>query len=425
MLPPTGPLLALAVSAVGTWQAGVRSEVRGVAGAHQRQVLQLDLYEIDPLLDVGIENDSRRARLSASYAPRLLLTSPTGHFDQVNGLAGYHALSLAAGWRPDPRWTLSLGGTGSWGIREVSPLSQPLAEGAVADPRDPPPAPPPSSLQPNAGARQARFASTSVTGSAELQVSARWRLGATATVADGGGRGQAALTVFPRQRDTTVEVRARHDWTERDAVTWSLSGARNDVRDGSVAESAQIALRWDHMVMHRLTTFGGGGVTVTDSHGSDATPSRSAVVLPAAEAGIALAEPEQTPAPAPGTPRPDDVPAGPRAGWSGRAQARLAPYFDPYAGESLTRVEGLIRLGWRASTPFRIEGGAGGASAVTRSRFGPRLALLDVGSWWGFARNVEWGLTLRAGWQEAAPPPVPPWQWGVGVGLLWSTRRTP
>jgi len=417
-------LVASAVSALGSWQLGERSEVRGVGGTRSQRVFQLDLYEITPLLEVGLEDDSRRSRLAASYAPRLVLTSPTGRFDDVGAVAGYHPLSLAARWRPDPRWALSLAGSRAWGVREISPLSQALAPGAVSDPRDPPPAPPPSSLQPNAGARQASYAATLASASADYHLATRWRLGASAAYSEEGGRNEKARVAFPRQRSAGADLRAAFDLGMRDILTLTASGLRTLHAAGRRSEIGQLAFRWDHAVDRRLAAFLGAGAAVMAAHRPDPLPRHRIESRPVVEFGVRVADPEGHSAPPPDDSRPSEAPATQRTGWSGRGQVRLAPYVDAFSDDVPTRLEARVEADWHAAPLLRFEGSAGSASAVNRSRLGPSIAFLGAGAWSAIARDLELGVTLRAGWQEAAPSPSAPWQWAVGIGLQWSGRRT-
>jgi hypothetical protein len=396
-----GSILALVTAASGSWQAGVRVEVRGVAGAPDARVYSP--YEVDPyvsyLLDVRPD-----LALRAAYTPRFILDSTnTGEYG-ISGISQYHQLQLGLGWLMAPKLRLSLVANGSVGFLEITPgtqLAPPTsASGGPATPTPGLPPTPPQSLNPVAGIRAASYSSASATSGLDWYTSTDVTLGGSAGVTYSGGLDAPAQLVYPLQYGWNGELRTAFTASPVHKITARANASQNFFPNVSTATVAALSGRWD--VTMSSTLFGhvtAGGSLSRDVYVSQdgSSPWRP---LPILEVGIQQTAPMY----------------GRGIGFS--VLLGYGPTIDPFNNQVLQQTQLSIDLSWRPSAQLGFTASAASAAVLSGGSLGPRVVAANLGSWY-HQRELDFGLILGAGWQQQTDQTVAPWQWTVSVAVNW------
>jgi hypothetical protein len=396
-----GSILALVTAASGSWQAGVRVEVRGVAGAPEARVYSP--YEVDPyvsyLLDVRPD-----LALRAAYTPRFILDSTnTGQYG-ISGISQYHQLQLGLGWLMVPKLRFTLSANGSVGFLEITPGTQlappPSASGGPTTPTPGLPPTPPQSLSPVAGVRAASYSSASATTGLDWETSSDVTLGGSLGVTYSGGLDAPAQLVYPLQYGGAAELRTAFTASPVHKITARASATQNIFPGVSTATVAALSGRWDVTMSSTWV----GHITVGGSLSRQTLASQEGFdlwrPLPVLEAGIQKTAPMY----------------GRGVGFS--VVLGYGPTIDPYTNQILQQTQAMADLTWRPSALLGFTLGAASSAVVSGGGLGPRVVAANLGSWF-HQRELDLGVVVGAGWQQQMGPTVAPWQWTVSLAGNW------
>jgi len=402
------PLAALALGAVGSWQLGLRSEVRGVAGVPSYlTVPEPPPYEISPSLSFALEAKPD-AVFRAGYSPRFVLLSGAHGGYGVESVSQYHEGSASVAWRATHGLQLYLAGSGSFGLLEVSPLTQASAPSGTRDPADQPGVPGQPSgpdLQPLAGIRSARYSSLSVGAGFDLQVAYRVGVGGTVIFGHSGGTNTLAREVFPLQNSLVTEVHTGFVLDSRDRLSLRGSVARTTFPARSTGTVLGLSTRWDRRVTSRLSGHAAVGVSTSQDSNDDSSVAFYRRILPRLEAGLQQSAP----------------PHGRGIGYG--VFAVYEPSIDPFSNKAIQRAQVQLDFSWIPLPWLGVTTGVASATAIRPGILGPSLVAGSVGLW-SRGRTLDLGLVYRVGFQEQALPQTAPWQWSVGlVATYW--RKDP
>jgi len=395
------PVLATALGATATLQAGLRAEVRDSGGGPSgARVVEAVPYEVAPAAGLQLEVD-RRLTLGASFNPSIFLLAPPGGGRNVHSTAAYGTGALFAAWRADERLSLTLSGSASRGTLQISPLSQ-LSQSSAPSGGGTPPDQQPAPLDPAAGVRSARH------GAASGRIAGEWRstenlsVGGAAGYWWSGGLRDRDRLAFPAQQGASGEASARLSLTARDSLSFSGSYARTELEARGATAFLALLARSEHQFLPDVAGSLGVGLVATLEEAASATRAGSRVA-PQAEVGMTKA-------------------ASPQGrGLGATIVLGYAPYLDPYANRVRQRLSGRATAEWLAGPRLRISGALAGATAVTARELGPSVGAAELGVW-TVRPDLELGLTARAGLQESGVPAALTWQWGISIGIRWTAR---
>lgn len=229
-----------------------------------------------PRLDAGLSWHT--AQLELDYAPQMTFVDIFG--SGSSPVLWLH--SAAAQFRlSQPRFTVRLVQTGTWGDQELLPLATSQGVGPVqpvsAQPTPNQPVPPASggpmgptlNLLPNAHSLPIANEETSADLSAAL--SRRWHTSTRASYGFSGGADETAQMVWPRQRRAQLDNAVAFDESRRDQLSTVFTGARLEISNGYEHWLASLSENWAARWSTATGTSIGAGIAFQDSTAPDRT----------------------------------------------------------------------------------------------------------------------------------------------------------
>jgi hypothetical protein len=214
-------------------------------------------------------------QLELDYEPRLTLVDLFG--SEPSPVLWLHS-GAAQIWLRQPRYTLRLSQTGTWGDQEFMPFATseelqsapaPPTANQPLGPMGARPTVPAVNLLPNV--RSLRVAAEDTTADLTVSLTRRWHADTRASYGFSGGADNLARMFSPRQRRAELDNSIAFDWSRRDQLSTVLTGARLDISNGYEHWLASLSEDWAARWSAATGSLIGMGIAFQDSTAPDRT----------------------------------------------------------------------------------------------------------------------------------------------------------
>jgi len=350
-------LLRASTAASLGYDAGLRTEGRFRAQLRPGATADDEAAELEVLPRAGLRLLYPAGDLSLTYEPRFTWTDLPGQRS-----AWYHQGTLAAAWRPEPRWQLTAGAEaarGELGFLEV--LARPAPDGGLGV------------GQPVPAARTVPFERLRLGLGLRVQPEPRLQVRASAEQHWEGGRSDTARLLVPRQLGTRGLVALEWQADRQDFVSGTASALRSDFVDGPDLWAAQAGAAWRRQLSPETSLRLGLGL---------ARSSADRTLLPTAEAALASAS------------------GHPGQRLELRLELALAPFVDRLAAAVAERATAALWVSWEVAPTWRVEGAGSTARTLQGASRDSSLWTAELRGSRHFRELLEVGLGLRGLWQR-------------------------